>query len=76
MIVQFCAVVIGFGVWFCLMAHNIQPSEDKVVPDSLPAGSEEYLPFIVFRLIPAALVLYTLITCEWLLYRLYFSEKD
>jgi hypothetical protein len=59
------------------MAHNIQQAGDAVDPSSLPPpGSEEYLAFMVFRLVPAAAVLCGLMTCEWLFYRLHFSEKQ
>jgi hypothetical protein len=76
MFVQFCAAVIGFGIWACLVSHDISASGDVVATNSLPDGSEEYLAFLVFRVIPAAAVLCVLMTIEWLFYRLYFTEKN
>ena len=75
MFIQWCAAVIGFGAWLGWMAHGIQPVGDEINPNSASDGSFEYLAFLIFRLIPAAGVLCVAITCEWLFYRLYFTDE-
>jgi len=73
MFIQLCAAFVGCGLWFYFTARSQDDSSDS--PQLASAGDEVMLYFLVIRLIPACFVLVALFWIEWLLFRLYFSDK-
>jgi hypothetical protein len=73
MFIQLVAALVGCGLWFYFTARSQDDSSDS--PQLAAAGDEVMLYFLVLRLIPAGFVLVAWFWIEWLLFRLFFSDK-